>query len=110
MNSEKIHIENQSLGKIIYLKLKDIMLLTKFRLSSLVVFSAVMSYLIAVHSIHIDGIKIILLALGGFLVTASSNTFNQIIEKDTDRLMAVSYTHLRAHETDSYLVCRLLLE
>ena len=67
MNSEKIHIENQSLGKIIYLKLKDIMLLTKFRLSSLVVFSAVMSYLIAVHSIHIDGIKIILLALGGFL-------------------------------------------
>src|SRR5680860_1761275 len=26
------------------------------------------------------------------------------------RAEAVSYTHLRAHETDSYLVCRLLLE
>src|SRR5664279_4376423 len=26
------------------------------------------------------------------------------------RGIAVSYTHLRAHETDSYLVCRLLLE
>src|SRR5665647_3845706 len=26
------------------------------------------------------------------------------------RTGAVSYTHLRAHETDSYLVCRLLLE
>src|SRR5664279_2341764 len=25
-------------------------------------------------------------------------------------LRSVSYTHLRAHETDSYLVCRLLLE
>src|SRR5664279_5236123 len=25
-------------------------------------------------------------------------------------LQPVSYTHLRAHETDSYLVCRLLLE
>ena len=25
-------------------------------------------------------------------------------------LRPVSYTHLRAHETDSYLVCRLLLE
>src|SRR5665647_3774818 len=25
-------------------------------------------------------------------------------------IIAVSYTHLRAHETDSYLVCRLLLE
>src|SRR5665647_1231333 len=24
--------------------------------------------------------------------------------------LTVSYTHLRAHETDSYLVCRLLLE
>ena len=27
-----------------------------------------------------------------------------------DFVVAVSYTHLRAHETDSYLVCRLLLE
>src|SRR5665647_3345396 len=25
-------------------------------------------------------------------------------------IATVSYTHLRAHETDSYLVCRLLLE
>ena len=25
-------------------------------------------------------------------------------------ITSVSYTHLRAHETDSYLVCRLLLE
>ena len=27
-----------------------------------------------------------------------------------DGIESVSYTHLRAHETDSYLVCRLLLE
>ena len=27
-----------------------------------------------------------------------------------ETLRTVSYTHLRAHETDSYLVCRLLLE
>ena len=26
------------------------------------------------------------------------------------KILSVSYTHLRAHETDSYLVCRLLLE
>ena len=31
-------------------------------------------------------------------------------EKEGRRAIAVSYTHLRAHETDSYLVCRLLLE
>ena len=29
---------------------------------------------------------------------------------DADTSVPVSYTHLRAHETDSYLVCRLLLE
>ena len=28
----------------------------------------------------------------------------------TSLVRSVSYTHLRAHETDSYLVCRLLLE
>src|SRR5680860_1685587 len=28
----------------------------------------------------------------------------------SDHYDPVSYTHLRAHETDSYLVCRLLLE
>src|SRR5665647_3889469 len=30
--------------------------------------------------------------------------------KKSNSYVAVSYTHLRAHETDSYLVCRLLLE
>src|SRR5665647_3956724 len=30
--------------------------------------------------------------------------------RDLTGAMPVSYTHLRAHETDSYLVCRLLLE
>src|SRR5665647_3024150 len=33
-----------------------------------------------------------------------------VSKKDIDGIVAVSYTHLRAHETDSYLVCRLLLE
>ena len=35
------------------------------------------------------------------------------IREDLDKAeisTPVSYTHLRAHETDSYLVCRLLLE
>ena len=33
-----------------------------------------------------------------------------ISETKLDYIKSVSYTHLRAHETDSYLVCRLLLE
>src|SRR5680860_944076 len=33
-----------------------------------------------------------------------------IVSRSGTLTYAVSYTHLRAHETDSYLVCRLLLE
>ena len=33
-----------------------------------------------------------------------------IFYKSNITIGSVSYTHLRAHETDSYLVCRLLLE
>ena len=40
---------------------------------------------------------------GGFV---SANIFSSV----SGTVKAVSYTHLRAHETDSYLVCRLLLE
>src|SRR5664279_753442 len=34
----------------------------------------------------------------------------ELLETQLGEVGAVSYTHLRAHETDSYLVCRLLLE
>src|SRR5665647_3886803 len=34
----------------------------------------------------------------------------ELKSRGIDTIVAVSYTHLRAHETDSYLVCRLLLE
>src|SRR5665647_1792250 len=36
--------------------------------------------------------------------------WNEIHPLVLDSATPVSYTHLRAHETDSYLVCRLLLE
>lgn len=68
-----------------YSKFKAYLLLTKFRLGSLVVFSAVITYLTVAE--HVDYKKIIALSLGGFLVTAAANGFNQIIEKDLDKLM-----------------------
>src|SRR5665647_2603037 len=37
-----------------------------------------------------------------------SNSF--LLATTMEYIKPVSYTHLRAHETDSYLVCRLLLE
>src|SRR5665647_3690453 len=40
----------------------------------------------------------------------STNVEGATHRSSPSTLGAVSYTHLRAHETDSYLVCRLLLE
>lgn len=62
------------------------MLLTKFRLSGLVVFSAAMGFIIASGS-GFSWTRLIVLVIGGFLVTGSSNAFNQIIERDLDKLM-----------------------
>jgi protoheme IX farnesyltransferase len=67
-------------------RLQDYAQLTKFRLSSLVIFSAIMGYLIATGA-DFSWVKLIILSTGGFLVTGASNAFNQILEKDLDKLM-----------------------
>jgi protoheme IX farnesyltransferase len=66
-------------------KIKDYSQLAKIRLSSTVVFSSVAGYLLAVD--HIDWQILIMLVVGGFMVVASSNGFNQVYERDTDKLM-----------------------
>ena len=64
---------------------KKILVFTKFRLSFLVVISALTGYLFAGGS---DYIEIAFLMIGGSFVTAASNGANQIWEKDIDKLMA----------------------
>ncbi len=64
------------------LLIKDYFALGKFRLASLVVFSAVIGYFIAPGPYSL--IEVALLTAGGFLVTASSNSFNQVWERDLD--------------------------
>ena len=66
-------------------KIADYAAFFKLRLASLVVFSALLGYLIAVD--YIVWADLMWLCLGGFLVTGSSNGFNQIIEKELDKLM-----------------------
>jgi len=68
-------------------KLQDYKLLIKFNLSFMVVFSALISYLLAPKVKEYDWASIILFFVGGMLVTGSANTINQIVEKDTDALM-----------------------
>jgi protoheme IX farnesyltransferase len=68
-------------------KMQDYKLLIKFNLSFMVVFSALISYLLAPKVKEYDWASIILFFVGGMLVTGSANTINQIVEKDTDALM-----------------------
>lgn len=68
--------------------LKDFKNLVKLRLTFLVVFSASICFLIAPESqIEINWINWLKLVIGGFLVTSAANGFNEIIEKDLDKLM-----------------------
>ncbi|MCU0430522.1 MAG: heme o synthase [Cytophagaceae bacterium] len=58
----------------------------KLRLSLLVVFSAVIGYLLASKG-PVNLGMLLLFSLAGLLITAASNTINQLLEKDTDALM-----------------------
>jgi heme o synthase len=66
-------------------KVRDYAQFMKLRLTSLVVISAAISFVVG--STQVDYNKLLMLVLGGILVTGSSNGFNQIIEKNLDRLM-----------------------
>jgi protoheme IX farnesyltransferase len=68
-------------------KTKDYFLLIKPSLSIMVVFSSVISYLLAPKIVEFDWKMIGLLFAGGLLVTGSANAINQIMEKDTDAVM-----------------------
>jgi protoheme IX farnesyltransferase len=70
-------------------KVKDYLSLIKLSLSIMVVFSSVISFLLAPGSdAYINTWRMILLLfVGGMLVTGSANAINQVVEKDTDARM-----------------------
>jgi protoheme IX farnesyltransferase len=68
-------------------KLKDYLQLMKPSLSIMVVFSSVICYLLAPKVVEFDWIMILLLFVGGMLVTGSANTINQVVERETDAIM-----------------------
>ena len=59
--------------------------LTKFRLTLSVVFSSFISYFLGASEVNY--IQLFYLITGGILIVSSSNIFNQIIERDLDKLM-----------------------
>ncbi len=71
-------------------KVKDYFQLIKFTLSFMVVFSTVVSFLIAPNEQFYTRDKItsvLLLFVAGMLVTGSANAINQLLEKTSDALM-----------------------
>lgn len=67
--------------------LSELMALSKVRLSLTVVMSSVLGLLLASNG-NFSFTSMVLLALGGFLITAAANTMNQVLEKDFDRFMS----------------------
>lgn len=68
-------------------KIKDYLMLMKPSLSIMVVFSSVISYLLAPKVVEYNWTMIFLLFAGGMLVTGSANAINQVVEKNTDAQM-----------------------
>lgn len=66
-------------------KVRDYLIFVKLRLNLTVVVSAVAGYMIATPVVN--WMEMLYLVLGGFLVTGSSNGFNQVIERDFDKIM-----------------------
>lgn len=78
--------ETITLQSILISKAADYAQLVKMRLTLLVLFSAVAGYLLGAEVF--SWADLFFLLIGGFLVTGSSNAFNQVIERDTDKLMS----------------------
>ncbi len=67
-------------------KWQDYKILIKFRLTLLVVLSALLAYLIVANDAF-TSVAFLVLGVGGFCITAAANALNQALEKDYDKLM-----------------------
>ncbi|MBN8565399.1 MAG: heme o synthase [Flavobacteriales bacterium] len=81
MNSETITTSNRTL-------FGDFKEITKAGLSISVVFSSIAGYFLGILSLsEFSWTTFLFLAIGGYCMVGASNTYNQLIEKDLDKLM-----------------------
>jgi len=81
---------NKSTSFDLVTKVKDYFQLIKFTLSFMVVFSTVVSFLIAPNEevyVRTKIISVLLLFVAGMLITGAANAINQVLEKKSDALM-----------------------
>lgn len=91
---KSIERENKNISNstsfVLVSKVKDYFQLIKFTLSFMVVFSTVVSFLIAPNEqfyVRDKITSVLLLFVAGMLVTGSANAINQLLEKTSDALM-----------------------
>jgi len=72
---------------LVKLKAKDYAQLVKLRLNLTVIFSTAIGFLLALES-SIIWIDFFALIMGGFLIVGSANALNQIMERESDKLMS----------------------
>jgi heme o synthase len=82
----QIKIAKADFSTVILSKVKDIGVLMKFKLSLTVVFSAVMSYMIAIQGSIVLS-DLLVLFLGGLFTSGAACGLNQVLEKDFDTMM-----------------------
>jgi protoheme IX farnesyltransferase len=84
--------------------------LLKFRLSFTVAFSSAIGYLLGAGEMNWS--RVLLVMLGGLLVTGSANIINQVFEKDLDKLMRRTESRPlptgRVSPTEAWMLCVLL--
>src|SRR4029079_12368883 len=68
-------------------RLKDYFQLTKPSLNIMVGFSSVICYQMAPGIVETEWVLILILFIGGYLITGSANAINMAVEKDTDARM-----------------------
>jgi len=81
------YIQNISFFSLAGLKAKAYLELLKVRLSMLVAFSCAFGYGLATHG-NVNWNTLIMLTVGGFMLSGASGCINQIIERDYDKLMS----------------------
>ena len=86
MGSEMCIRDSNAGFSLVSQKFSDYSQLVKLRLNLTVVFSSVMAYLIASGG-TLNFTLLLVLSIGGFLVTGASNALNQVLEKEYDRDM-----------------------
>ena len=83
---ERNHTIANSTSFALASKVKDYFQLIKFTLSFMVVFSSVISFLLAPNvEFHLPTVLILFVA--GMLITGSANAINQVLERETDAMM-----------------------